>query len=59
MNASAVLIAQAHYLRMGVVQISMANLIVIVLMVITLVLALVVPFPRGHEESGGFSDGQH
>ncbi|QNK81990.1 hypothetical protein [Nakamurella sp. PAMC28650] len=59
MNASTVLIAQTHYVRMGVVQISLANLLIIALMVIALVLALVLPFPRGHEDSEGVSDVQH
>lgn len=59
MNATAVLVAQAHYVRMGVIQISLANLLIIVLMIIALVLALVLPFPRGHEDSGGTSDVQH
>jgi hypothetical protein len=59
MNASIVLTAQAHYMRAGVIQISLANLLVIALMVIALVLALVLPFPGGHEKSGGPSDVQH
>lgn len=36
-----------HYLHWGVVQISLANLIVIVAMVIVFVLAILLPFPRG------------
>ena len=34
-----------HFLHAGVVQISLANLIVIVAMVVVFVLALVLPFP--------------
>ncbi|HXY43554.1 MAG TPA: hypothetical protein VEH29_05165 [Acidimicrobiales bacterium] len=35
---------RGHYLHWGAVQISVANLIVIVLMLVTFVLALVLPF---------------
>jgi hypothetical protein len=35
------------YLHWGVIQISVANLIVIGLMLLVFVLALVLPFPRG------------
>jgi hypothetical protein len=35
-----------HYLHWGVIQISVANLVVILLMVTMFVLALVLPFPR-------------
>jgi hypothetical protein len=37
----------AHYVHWGVVQISVPNLVVIGLMVLVLVLALLLPFPRG------------
>lgn len=59
MNTSTVLASQAHYLRMGVVQISLANFLILAMMVVALVLALVIPFPHGHEESEGASDVQH
>lgn len=36
-----------HYLNWGVVQISVANLVVIGVMVLIFVLALVLPFPKG------------
>ena len=36
-----------HYLHWGVVQISVANLVVIGVMVLVFVLALVVRFPKG------------
>lgn len=36
-----------HYVHWGVVQISVANLVVIALMVVTFVVALLLPFPKG------------
>ncbi|MGW7448423.1 hypothetical protein [Kitasatospora sp. NPDC054795] len=36
-----------HYIHWGVVQISVANLVVIALMILVFVLALLLPFPRG------------
>jgi len=36
-----------HYLNWGVIQISVANLVVIGVMLLVFVLALVLPFPRG------------
>ncbi len=45
-----------RYVHWGVIQISLANLIIIGVMVLLFVLALVVPFPSGHgddlEEQG-------
>ena len=41
------------YLDWGVVHISLANLIVIVLMVVVFVAALLIPFPRGEDEQPG------
>ncbi|MDH6121363.1 hypothetical protein [Kitasatospora sp. GAS204B] len=38
-----------HYVHWGVVQISVANLVVIALMVLVFVLALLLPFPRGRK----------
>jgi len=35
-----------HYVSIGPVQISVANLVVICLMIVVFVLAIVVPFPR-------------
>lgn len=53
----------AYYLHWGVVQISLANLIVIVLMILLFVAALLLPFPHGRDEddrankdSGGSDD---
>jgi hypothetical protein len=39
-----------HYVHWGVVQISVANLTVVVLMVVVFVLALVLPFPKGRSK---------
>ena len=36
-----------HYLHWGVIQISVANLVVIAIMVAIFVIALLLPFPRG------------
>ncbi len=36
-----------HYLRLGVIQISVANLVVILVMIAVFVAALLVPFPKG------------
>jgi hypothetical protein len=38
-----------YYLHWGVIQISLANVIVIGLMLLVFVLALVLPFPRGRQ----------
>ena len=35
-----------HYIHWGFIQISVANFVVIILMVIVFVLAILVPFPR-------------
>jgi large-conductance mechanosensitive channel len=43
-----------HFLHWGVIQISLANFLVLAVMVVLFVLALIVPFPSGthHEMSG-------
>ena len=41
-----------HYLHWGVIQISVANLLIIVAMVVVFVLALVLPFPGGSADEG-------
>ena len=46
-TASGLLGGRAYFLHWGVIQISLANLLVIVVMVILFVLALVLPFPHG------------
>jgi uncharacterized iron-regulated membrane protein len=35
-----------HYIHWGFIQLSLANLIVILLMIVVFVLAIVLPFPR-------------
>jgi uncharacterized membrane protein len=49
-QATGVLGGHAHFLHWGVVQISLANLIVIVLMLIVFTLAVVIPFPHGNDD---------
>jgi hypothetical protein len=39
-----------HFVHFGVIQISYANLTVILLMILVFVLALVLPFPHGKAE---------
>jgi len=39
-----------HYVHWGVVQISVANLVVIAVMVVVFVLALLLPFPKGRDK---------
>lgn len=39
-----------HYVHWGVISISVANLLVVVLMILLFVLALVVPFPAPRED---------
>jgi phage shock protein PspC (stress-responsive transcriptional regulator) len=52
--ASGVLSGRAHYLQWGVLQISLANFVIVVVMVALFVLALVVPFPgSGTEQRQG------
>ena len=41
--------APGHYLRWGVVQLSVANLVVVVIMLVLFALALVLPFPKGRD----------
>jgi hypothetical protein len=46
-SAHGLLSGRAHFLHWGVVQISLANFVIIVLMLVIFVLALVLPFPGG------------
>jgi hypothetical protein len=46
----------AYFLRWGVIQISLANLIVIVLMLVIFVVALLLPFPHADRDDR-LSDG--
>lgn len=47
MLASGLLFGRTHFLHWGVIQISLANFLVIVLMLMVFLLALVLPFPHG------------
>jgi hypothetical protein len=57
-SASGVLSRHAYFLHWGVIQISLTNFIIIVLMLVVFALALVLPFPQaksvqdeeGHDE---------
>ena len=40
-----------HYLHWGVIQLSVANLVVIAAMIVVFVLALVLPFPKSSRRS--------
>jgi hypothetical protein len=42
--------APGRYVNWWVIQISVTNLTIIVVMVLLFILALVVPFPTGHDE---------
>ena len=48
-SAHGLLGGHAYFLHWGVVQISLANLIVIALMIVIFVLALIIPFPHGRD----------
>ena len=50
-TASGLLRGHAYFLHWGVVQISLANFLVIVTMILLFVLALVLPFPGGHGDA--------
>ena len=49
--ASGLLSKPAYFLHWGVVQISLANFLVVVAMIVVFVLALVLPFPHGRQEA--------
>ena len=51
--ATGLLGGRAYFLHWGVVQISLTNFVIIVAMIVVFVLALVVPFPGGHQEERG------
>jgi len=50
-SAAGLLSGTGHYIHWGVVQISVANLVVIAVLVLLFVLALVLPFP-GRRDGG-------
>jgi hypothetical protein len=49
--ASGLLSKPAYFLHWGVIQISLANFLVIVAMIVLFVLALLLPFPHGRSDS--------
>jgi large-conductance mechanosensitive channel len=49
--ASGLLSKPAYFLHWGVVQISLANFLVIIAMIVVFVLALVIPFPHGRRDA--------
>lgn len=51
-TAGGLLGGRAYFLHWGVIQISLANLIVIVLMLVVFALALVLRFPQSHDADG-------
>jgi len=57
--AGALLGGHAHFLHWGVIQISLANLIVIVLMLIVFALTLVLPFPGSHDDEQASRETPH
>jgi hypothetical protein len=50
-DAGGLLSKPAYFLHWGVVQISLANFLVIVAMIVIFVLALVLPFPHGRRDA--------
>ncbi len=58
-TATGLLGGHAHFVHWGVIQISLANLIVIVLMLLVFALALILPFPRGHEDENAIGGTGH
>ena len=51
MTLHAYSVLSGHYLVWGVISISVTNAAIIVAMVVVFVLALVVPFPHGRDDS--------
>ncbi len=49
--ASGLLSRPGHFLHWGVVQISLANFLVIIMMIVLFILALVIPFPHGRSDA--------
>ncbi len=52
-HADGPLSRHAYFLHWGVIQISLTNFVIIVLMLVIFALALLVPFPRGQGDSQG------
>ncbi len=57
--ATGLLGGHAHFLHWGVIQISLANLIVIVLMLIVFALAVVVRFPHSRDDGDAAGEMTH
>lgn len=55
-RAAGLLGGHAHFVHWGVIQISLANLIVIILMLVVFALAVLVPFPHGSDDSESVND---
>lgn len=57
-SASGLLSRHAYFLHWGVIQISLTNFIIIVLMLVIFVLALILPFPgrKGVEDEEGHDE---
>lgn len=50
-TATGILGGPAHFLHWGVIQISLANLLVVCGMLVVFVLALALPFPHGQDDT--------
>ncbi len=50
-TAAGLLGGNAHFLHWGVIQISLANIIVIALMLVVFALAVLVPFPHSRDDA--------
>ncbi|PZS15465.1 MAG: hypothetical protein DLM57_12695 [Pseudonocardiales bacterium] len=50
-TAGGLLSGHAHFLHWGVVQISLANLLVIVMMAVLFLLAVIIPFPHAQHSA--------
>lgn len=54
-SAAGLLGGHAHFLHWSVIQISLANLVVILLMLVIFALAVIVPFPQGRHDEDALS----
>ncbi len=51
-SAQGLLAGHAHFLHWGVIQISLTNFVIILLMLVIFALALILPFPHGRGDLG-------
>ncbi len=58
-TATGLLNGPGHYLHWGVVQISLANLIVLLVMIAVFALALLLPFPHHDDAGSAGTDDEH